>query len=364
MNRFICLVVFIVACAGCGHGYPYMIDEGESSISLMEILISRTQVKVGMPVQMSVAVTLNSGEKIDGLTTSFEIPDTLEMQPIEWSVSDRTVATVDEGARLIPIKAGFVIVHADLMSNVRSRTVRVDESVAPDESVVPSETMPSSSDDEDEGGGDGHSPSDESDNSDESEEELPSVHKCQGHAESVASFSPGTGAGFGMSSYPDIVLGPPQGAGGLRGSTHVLSLGTHGEIVLDLGTCALADDEGIDLIVFENPFLIGGDPNRPYAELGVVGVSEDGVNYLEFPCDDSGFPYTGCAGWNPVYSSPSNGISPFDVVNAGGDRFDLEDIGVAKARYVRIRDLNGRGGGGTAGFDLDAISVVNGVEDD
>lgn len=184
---------------------------------------------------------------------------------------------------------------------------------------------------------------------------------CQGFAQAVKEVHYGSGAGFGQGNFPDIVLGPPHGAGANSGSTNVLSLGNGGEIILDLGNCEAIDGTGADFIVFENAFNIGGNPNDPYAELGIVGASEDGITFVDFPCHTSSYPYTGCAGWHPVYSNPSNSISPFDPATAGGDAFDLHDIGLAKARYIRIVDAGLSGGaGGTAGFDLDAVSVVNG----
>lgn len=184
---------------------------------------------------------------------------------------------------------------------------------------------------------------------------------CQGYAQRVDSFTAGAGAGFGGDRMPDIVLGPPRGADSMRGSGDVLSLGQHGEIVLDLGNCHVTDRSGPDFIIFENAFLISGDPLSPYKELGEVGVSVDGGTFVEFACRDAAYPYTGCAGWHAVYSNPSNAISPFDIENAGGDAFDLSDIGIAEARYIRIRDIGGDGLGTTSGFDLDAASVVNGV---
>ena len=49
---------------------------------------------------------------------------------------------------------------------------------------------------------------------------------------------------------------------------------------------------------------------------------------------------------------------PFDVATAGGDAFDLADVGLAEARYVRITDRGDLGG--LAGvFDLDAVGIVN-----
>jgi hypothetical protein len=65
-----------------------------------------------------------------------------------------------------------------------------------------------------------------------------------------------------------------------------------------------------------------------------------------------------------VYSAPGNGISPVDPATAGGDPFDLADVGLTEARYVRIRDRSNEvcpdgGGPNTDGFDLDAVSIVN-----
>jgi len=184
---------------------------------------------------------------------------------------------------------------------------------------------------------------------------------CQGFAQAVNSVDYGAGAGFGQSLMDDIVLGPPRGNGSGSGGLHVLSLGDGGEIILDLGNCPVVDGAGIDLIVFENAFYIAGDENAPYAELAVVAVSEDGIAFTEFSCSGASYPYTGCAGWHPVYSHPDNGIDPFDPDAAGGDAFDLADIGVAKARYIRITDDGDDGAvGTTTGFDLDAVAVING----
>jgi hypothetical protein len=185
-------------------------------------------------------------------------------------------------------------------------------------------------------------------------------HDCRGFAQSVHSVSYGNGAGFGQNNYPNVVLGPPKGGGAGQGGTDVLSLGIGGEIVLDLGSCRLIDGPGYDFIVFENAFLIGGKPSSPFKELGIVSVSNDGINFLEFHCHNASYPYDGCAGWSPVYSHPNNDISPFDANTAGGDAFDLSDLGVTEARYIKIRDLEGFGAGGAAGFDLDAVSVING----
>jgi hypothetical protein len=175
-------------------------------------------------------------------------------------------------------------------------------------------------------------------------------------ADKVVSFAPGEYAGFGQEGYPHIVLGPPHGGGSSMGSLDVLSLGQRGEIVLELTDIGVVDGPGVDLLVFENP--LGN-----FAETGVVAVSEDGHTWHEFPCDAAnragGHP--GCAGVKHVFSSPENGLSATDPAVAGGDGFDLATLGVARARFVRIRDSGTNSYGFTSGgFDLDALAVVNG----
>lgn len=175
-------------------------------------------------------------------------------------------------------------------------------------------------------------------------------------ADFLVSFRPGPSAGFGRELLPDVVLGPPRGEGNGQGSLHVVSFGQAGEMVLEFTDIELIDGEGIDLLVFENPF-------PGWIETGEVSVSDDGKTWSTFPCDaqasDSNFP--GCAGVQPVYASPDNDISSTDVAHAGGDGFDLAKVGLSHARFVRIRDSGqNKYGGTTGGFDLDAVAVVNG----
>lgn len=168
----------------------------------------------------------------------------------------------------------------------------------------------------------------------------------------VVSFEADTRAGFGADGYPDIVYGPPRGAGASSGSLDVLSLGVGGSIVVEFPRLVITDGPGVDFIVFENPLTA-------FMETGIVSVSEDGVDWREFPCDSENRAerYPGCAGVNPVLSHPDNGIDPRDPTVSGGDAFDLADVGLTKAKFVRIQD-SGKNRG--SGFDLDAISVVHG----
>ncbi len=183
----------------------------------------------------------------------------------------------------------------------------------------------------------------------------------------IVSFTPGDCAGFGAASMPDVVLGPPVGGGSSVGSLDVVSLGTGGEMVVSFEPNEVIDGPGPDFLVFENAFWAGGNVNHPLAELAEISVSADGASWSTFACNPgSAPPYGTCAGWRPVYSTPRNGISPLDPATAGGDAFDLADVGVSSARFVRIRDLgtiacpsNPAERSKTGGFDLDAIAIVN-----
>ena len=175
----------------------------------------------------------------------------------------------------------------------------------------------------------------------------------------VLGFEPGDGAGFGQDDYPEIIYGEPEGGGIGKGSLDVLALGKGGAIVVGFGGGAIADGPGADFIVFENAFSIGGNTQSPFKELGEVSVSDDGETWTTFPCASEAYPYDGCAGWRPVLAGSEPGIDAFDPEAAGGDPFDLADVGLPGARFVRITDISNAGAGGTAGFDLDAVTIVN-----
>ena len=62
-----------------------------------------------------------------------------------------------------------------------------------------------------------------------------------------------------------------------------------------------------------------------------------------------------------MYANPAQGISGTDPLVAGGDGFDLSEVGLSRARFVRVTDsgANRFYGPPGGGFDLDAVSVVN-----
>ena len=178
----------------------------------------------------------------------------------------------------------------------------------------------------------------------------------------VVSFEAGPCSGFGSAAMPDIVEGPPVPGGMTQGSTDVVSLGVGGSAVVSFAPNAIVDGPGADFVVFENAFYVGGNPSDVYAEPGEVSVSDDGVAWHTYPCTATAGnpPYGQCAGSHPV----AENVSPLDYPACGGDGFDLADLGVTHARYVRIVDHSGETCDPqvptkNAGFDLDAVAVVN-----
>lgn len=184
-------------------------------------------------------------------------------------------------------------------------------------------------------------------------------------ADAVASFMPGTDAGFGQEHLPDIVLGPPRGGGLLQQSLDTVSLGNDGVITLRFDLPVICDGPGADLTVFENPFHSGSPTGPVFEEYGIVAVSQDGEHFVQFPYDP--VTHDGLAGRAPVLSNPANGIDPVDPAVSGGDQFDLADVGLTWAAYVRITDpgatIDDPGNhippGDKGGFDLDALAALH-----
>lgn len=195
--------------------------------------------------------------------------------------------------------------------------------------------------------------------------ETPSPYACNASApptrtvSCVESFEPGDANGFGADQYPEIIYGEPHGNGDTHGSTDVLSLGRNGSIAVGFSGNHIVDGPGVDFIVFENPFRYGTDGMLVFSELGEVSVSSDGQTWMTFPCAANDMPPKGCAGYGTVFANGDLNISSTDPAVAGGDQFDLASIGVTEARFVRIRDVSDTGGAPTAGFDLDAVAIVN-----
>lgn len=179
-------------------------------------------------------------------------------------------------------------------------------------------------------------------------------------ADCVEGFDPAEGVSFGHDAMPDIVRGPPQGGGETMGGTHVVSLGCGGSITLHFSEPWPTDGPGPDFVVFENAFVAGA---QTFIEPAQVLVSDDGVGWYAFDCDPTREDPEGCAGLHPVIPAATADIE-IDPATAGGDAFDLSDVGLPEARYVRLVDRTAEHygtsiwcQGDAGGFDLDAIGI-------
>ena len=208
----------------------------------------------------------------------------------------------------------------------------------------------------------------------------------------VASYVPGfVSAPPAFNSWqPGIVLGPPGDAAPTSGSLTVLSLGHGGTIVLEFSDNVIVDRPGPDFIVFENPFfctqapVTADDPYSVLAEPGIVAASEDGTTFHTFPFDSAALAEVvdlctdrellarldGLMGLTPNFTGnftiPNDPLvfdpgAPGGISGHGGDAFDLADIGLVRARFIRITDPDlpiGIPGAGD-GLDLDTVIALN-----
>ena len=168
-------------------------------------------------------------------------------------------------------------------------------------------------------------------------------------------FTPGDDASYGHDTFPDNILGLPSAT-----KADVVSFGTSGEIIIELKTYILIDDTGPDFIVFENAFT-------GWTERAQVAVSEDGVTYFAFACDafDAEGVYAGCAGVTPINYSDDPDVM-LDPDAAGGDIFDLAELGIEKVNFIKITDMAtctnpALCSSGSGGFDFDGLAIVNGI---
>ncbi len=191
-----------------------------------------------------------------------------------------------------------------------------------------------------------------------------------GWASGYQNYAPGVNVDFEWRS-PTKALGQALGD-----AFDVVSLGAGGRITLTFDT-AIANGPGADFAVFENSF------NDTFLELAWVEVSSDGNTFVRFP--GISFTPTPIGAFEHIDPTNIDGFAgkyrqgygtPFDL-----DIFsNLSIVDVDNITHVRIIDIIGDGrehdvypsqfGGphpiydptpttGSAGFDLDAIGVIN-----
>lgn len=176
-------------------------------------------------------------------------------------------------------------------------------------------------------------------------------------ATAVDEYSFGTSQIFGQDStfFPANVLGPvgPAVSETTPASTpsEIVSLGKGGYVVLSFDY-PLIDGPGPDFTVFENAFVY---PGGIFDEWMIVSVSVDGENWLVFPHDT--LTGAGMAGRTPT----TGGADYLNPAESGGDSFDLADLGLDTARYVRVTDATHYQGLDRLSAELDAVIALHTV---
>ncbi len=185
--------------------------------------------------------------------------------------------------------------------------------------------------------------------------------------DTVYKFTPGSGQNVGQDPmyYPNNIFGKPYSkADSLVPASNpddLCSLGMNGEIIVGFKNYSIIDREGIDFIIYEN-VMKNQILNRYFIEPAKVSVSNDGVNWTEFPFDS--LTLDGCAGTKPTISANLD----IDVLQSGGNGFDLSQIGVTEIKYIKITDVSEIIKNNKkhpfydvtiSGFDLEALVGVN-----
>ncbi|WP_249897880.1 S-layer homology domain-containing protein [Paenibacillus sp. PK3_47] len=187
-------------------------------------------------------------------------------------------------------------------------------------------------------------------------------------------YKPNTAEGNVLESYrtPENAVGPY--------SSSLVVLGDNGEITMEFE--GIGDGPGQDFAVFENGFATGPDNTLGFLELAYVQVSSNGTDWVQF--DSSALRNTKVGSYEGVDPSQYNGLAG-KALGGFGTGFDLaalkdkEEVaaGLVKLndiKYVKIIDIKGDGtnkdsygrpiydpdpSGGSAGFDLRAVGVIN-----
>ncbi len=216
-------------------------------------------------------------------------------------------------------------------------------------------------------------------------------------ADRVTVFAPLTAGGFGAAFVPENITGPPDGLGTFAPASDPKELaslhakvGAGGSVVVEFTDNIVELGAGMDFTVFENVFFVGGKATVRFMEPAIVWVALFEGQWFRFPIDvvppatgtplnlrDPFYYNRGFAGRNGT-----TGSDPTNPTASGGDSFDADELavpGLTWIRFIRFQstgdsaltddfggdpvrhtaESNALGGGGSSGFDLDAVSSVN-----
>ncbi len=169
---------------------------------------------------------------------------------------------------------------------------------------------------------------------------------------------------------------PNKACGHAVGTNYdIVCLGRAGQITMTFPN-GIADGEGFDFTVFENSF------SDTYLELAFIELSTNGMDFIKF--DNASLTDNTIDAFGSLETTKIYGLAG-KYKQGYGTPFDLSDlaekqdvingkVNLLNIQYVRIIDINGNGDTrdsfdnsiydpypciGSAGFDLDAIGVIN-----
>lgn len=158
---------------------------------------------------------------------------------------------------------------------------------------------------------------------------------------------------------PAEALGPAEGT-----AFDIVSLGRSGSIRLEFPR-HISDGPGPDFAVFENAF------SDTFLELAYVEVSQDGINFVRL--DNLSLTQQPVGGFGNVDPTDIDGFGG-KYRQGYGTPFDIAETGLNYITHIRLVDVVGDGSAldsygniihepyptaGSAGFDLDAVAVIN-----
>ena len=173
-------------------------------------------------------------------------------------------------------------------------------------------------------------------------------------------YVPGDGVDASFQT-PNLALGQAVG-----NSFDIVSLGRAGRITM-IFSPPIQNGAGWDFAVFENSF------SDTFLELAYVEASANGIDFFRF--DNDSLTPNPVGGFGSVDTTNVQGLAG-KYRQAFGTPFDLDDVALASATYIRIIDIVGNGTNvdtsgdviydpfptaNSTGFDLEAIGVSNGA---
>lgn len=181
-------------------------------------------------------------------------------------------------------------------------------------------------------------------------------------------------------------FGTTQSAIGKAGDGDIVSLGDSGVAILTFEK-PIRNGVGADFAVFENGFLYQ-NAGLAFLELAFVDVSSDGVNYYRFPSISNTQINSQIGGFEYLDATKIHNLAG-KYISKYGTPFDLEELktivglNIGNITHVKITDVVGSilpsfgqydsknniinepfaTPFSTSGFDLDAVGVINQVEE-